>query len=270
MMDKKTIDTLKTIQKSGYAFVGKDKHWLAKVMLDNIGHKESAIRDDLIYPTLAHLFYEDHFKEEALENYLDTLLGSDYLFYDMENQSENSVLRRSFSALQIVVLLDLHRNKHVIADSKIHQAFERFLDYFEKEKVFKGYDEKIGWMHAIAHSADVFDQFLRIKTFKAEHLERMFEAVRVKMKQETHLFKYNEDRRMAVALMSGIKRNILSETFLKSWVDEVATINTKLSLPKRMCVQNNARNLLSALYFALVKKESHPSLRDHIESHLTQ
>ena len=264
-MDKSTIETLKTIQKSGYDFEDKDTHALAKAMLDNIGHPDSAIRDELIYPTLAHLLYDGHFKEEALENYLNTLLDAEHLFYDIKNQSEYGVLMRSFSSLQIVVLLDLHRNKHMIDETTIQNAFHTFLDYFEREEAFKGYDEEVGWIHAIAHSADVIDQFVQINCLKADQLKRMFEAIHTKFKQKNHVFNFNEDKRMAVALMNGIKRNLLSEEFLKSWVDTVASIDKQLPLPKRMCMQNNARNLLSAFYFALVKNQSHPYLRNHIE-----
>ena len=266
MMNSDMRSTLQRIKASDYGFADMDKKALADWMFENIGHKDPTLRDNLVYPCLSHLLYDDHFSEETLERYLRRLTGKDHLFYDIGNSLPCSVLTRSFSALQIVVLLEAHRVKKIISEDLIEETFERFLMYFEKERELSGYDDEVGWVHAVAHGADVLKQFMQLENFKHVELKRMFELIGVKMKQKNHVFRFNEDRRLAAALMKGLERDLLSETYLEDFFQSQLIVEENLSENEAARVEENARNLLSQVY-ALLKKTNHP-LTFLVEKHL--
>ena len=267
-MNDSLFKQLIDIKSRGYVFKDLNKRALVDAMLEAIGHKDSKKRDDLIYPVLEYLLKDGHLSENHLKDILYVLLDSNHLMYDLNNVHAYSVLTRSFSALQIGVLLEVHLQQQLIERPAIEYAFDTFLDYFEKEQVFDGYNKEVGWMHSIAHSADVFKEFMQIPWLGEAKIKLIFEAIGQKMKQSTHCFIFNEDERMAVALKSGIERHILSENYLKEWIDKVATYDKPSTLPEQIYLENNVKNFLRSLYFRLVGCEHYKALTDHIRHYL--
>ena len=268
-MDKGTINQLEQMKAQGFTCEGCDKDALANTLLKHIGDPDSSIRDDLIYPCLAHLFHEKHFNEKELTDYLNIILDRNHLMYDIKNKHQHSVLTRSFSLLQLVVLIRVHRRDHIINQATITFAFNRFLNYFNKETVLKGYSDDVGWIHTIAHSADVMDEFMQVNWFKEDELKMMFEVVLDKMKQKKHVFVFNEDERMVVAIKSGLTRNMLSEGYILDWIDRFASTQEITKIPDRIYLNNNIKHFLRSLYFSLVDHHRYDWMTSHIQAILT-
>lgn len=265
-MDTQTIESLNEIKDNTFDFNNKDIHTLAKSMLDNIGHPNSAIRDDLIYPCLGHLFNDGHFSEAELTKYAYILIDDAHLMYDINNTKFNSVLTRSFSLLQLAIILNVHRRDAIINKKTIKDIYKKFMMYFKQETVFEGYNDTVGWIHAIAHSADVIDEFVQIQWFEEPELTEMFDTICDKMKQSNHLFNFNEDERMVTALTHGIKRNMISQTELKAWISRFATNTETLPVPNSIYLKKNIKQLLRSLYFSLIKEENDKVIIKHIEN----
>ncbi len=268
-MDKATINQLEKIKAQGFTYEGYDNNQLADKLLKHIGHPDSHIRDDLIYPCLAHLFHDKHLGERELADYLNVILDKNHLMYDMKNKYEHSVLTRSFSLLQLVVLIRVHRRDHIIDQATITYAFNRFLTYFHKETIFKGYADDVGWIHTIAHSADVMDEFMQVSRFKEDELKTMLEAVSEKMRRRNHIYAFNEDERMVVAIKSGLTRNILSEDYILDWIDRFASTPEITEIPDGVYLNNNIKHLLRSLYFSLINHRQYDWVTSHIQALLT-
>lgn len=267
-MHTKEVELLEKIKDNSFDFTHVNEHDLADHMIKNIGHPNSHIRDDLIYECLAHLFHENHFDENHLTRYLNILLDSNHLTYDMENETKNSVLTRSFSILQLVIFIYVHNRDDVLKRIDIENAFTIFLDYFSKENMLEGYNKDVGWIHAIAHSADLFNQFMHVKWFKKEELEMMFEAIAHKMKQSNQPFNFNEEERMAVAIKSGIKRNLLSKDYIVKWVANVARQDDLTQVPEKIYLANNSKHFLRSIYFKLIDEDEYQYITDTIKEKL--
>jgi hypothetical protein len=264
-MNIKTIELLKNIKNNNFEFDNINKYDLVLELFEYIGHPTSEIRDDLIYECLAHLFHDHHFDELTLTTFLNILLDDKHLQHDLDNKIKYSVLTRSFTILQLVIFIFIHNRDGIIKRDDIVKTFNIFIDYFNQENMLDGYNKEVGWIHAIAHSADLFNQFMKVSWFKNEELEIMFEEIATKMKQDKHLFTFNEEERMVVAIKTGIKRNILKKDYVMNWIDRFASYDKLKDLPNQVYLKNNIKHFLRALYFALIDEEDDQYIVKHIK-----
>lgn len=255
-MEIEHINILKGIKNNRYDFSKVNKVELVDICLKDIGNQDSELRDGLIYGVLAHLFYDHQLSEEKLTYYLDKLMSDGFLFHDIENVQKFSVLTRSFSILQLAVLVYVHQRDTIIPKSSIENLHRAFLKYFIQETILTGYDLEVGWIHAIAHSADLFAQFMQVSWFDENQLISMFEVIAEKIKQKDHFFMFNEDERLAVAIKHGIERKILSKSYIESWINKFIIEDSPKEYPQKMYFYNNIKVFLQTLYSTFIGDES--------------
>ncbi len=264
MLKESTLELLRNQKEESFKFTGIDKLELTNELLANIGDPDFETRDRLIYPCLAHLLYDKHFSEEELSSFFDVLTDENHLFYDIENDLLNSVLTRSFSSLQIVILLYVHKRDGIIDPKKIKAAFDKYLLYFEKEVHYEGYNEEVGWLHSMAHAADVFNQFFTIEYFTENEMKQAFDLIGQKFKQRHYYFIHDEDERLVIGMSKAIKRNLLSEEFLLNWIEAFSIYEKDGRYPEMYYITKNVRNLLRALYFSFFEEPEYKFLTDKI------
>lgn len=264
MLKKETIELLRTQREAKYTFENTHKLDLTYELINNIGDPNTEIRDDLIYPCLAHLLHDKHFDEEILTNILNIFMSDSHLFFDLENTIENSVLKRSFTSLQIVILIYLHRKEGVFSNKLIMNTLIKYIDYFNQEEHYEGYNEKVGWLHSIAHSADVFDQFFQIEHFTDKEYKIVLEAILLKIKQRHYQFSHEEDERMIIGIKKLILRNILDQEYLIDYINRFSQYEKNSNFPEMYCIKSNVKNFLRSLYFALLQEEKYQNLTEKI------
>ncbi len=269
-MNEVLRQSLIDLKKNKYQIESNQVESLIEEILPFIGDPDPEIRDNIVYGVLAHLFHDKHLSEERLTYYLELLMSDDYLFYDMDNNDSYSVLRRSFTILQLVIIVYVHRRDQVISKESIEALYEAFLKYFNNENILTGYQEPIGWVHAIAHSADLFAQLMQIPWFDAQKLLTMFDAIANKIKQDKYLFVSNEDERMLVAINKGLERNLLSEEQILTWLDLFLIKDHPNDYMSHMNLENNIKHLLSSLYFTWEDHESYGLITKRIKEILKE
>ena len=164
-------------------------------------------------------------------------------------------MTRSFSILQLVILVFVHKRDNIISKEKINEVLHLFLDYFDKETTYEGYKKEVGFLHSIAHSADLFLQFMTIEYFGEEELKKIFCVISQKFKLKSYYFQHDEDERMVKAIVEGLKRNLLSDKFLDNWLEELANYEKPSEYPDIYYITNNIKILLRSLYFAILDDE---------------
>jgi len=268
MLDTELIKYLELQKEEKYEFKDINKNELVQKLMEDIGINDSYIRDELIYPNLAHLLYDKHFIEEELTVFLKMLISNEYLLFDLKNKEEYSVLKRSFTLLQIAILLFIHRRDHIFDSYLIQETYCQFKQYFENEKIVTGYVKEVGWVHTIAHSADVFAQFMQIETFDHTMLEEMFTMISSRLKDPKNFYHHDEDERMVKAIIKGIERKTLSNEFILDWVDAFSTYDKVSEYPQAYYLTNNIKCFLRSLYFAFLDNTEYQWLIDKIKQDL--
>ncbi|MFD9339692.1 DUF2785 domain-containing protein [Streptomyces sp. NPDC060028] len=97
-------------------------------------------------------------------------------------------------------------------------AFER---WYPNERDLRGHDEKLGWLHAVAHGADLLGRF-------GCHPEvapvRMLDLAAARLTADTdHVFDQLEDDRLAMAIARILTRSDMSERDATTWLDPIGT-----------------------------------------------
>ena len=260
-MDKNLIEIMKREKEFGFHFDGINKYDFAHRLIENIGDLDSNVRDKLIYVNLAHLFYDGHFDKNQLLHFFELLSSEKYLLYDLENNIEHSELTRSFTVLQLVYLIYLHNKDPYLTNKQYMDFYVKFIQYFKKETILKGYDPQVGWMHTIAHSADLIAQIVKSEEMNKKTLEEVMNAILSKFAISTYTYVSDEDERMVTAIVNAIERNILDEEFISKWIESFGLLPKPKSYPEFYHFKNNVKNLLRSLYFRILNNKEYKNIQ---------
>lgn len=264
MLDKEFLQFLSKQKETEYKYEDVNKLEVAHKLIENIGDLDPEVRDGLIYPCLAHLLHDKHFDESQLEEITRLLISYNYLLFDLDNDIEYSVLIRSFTLLQLVIIVFVHNRDNIISDELIKEILVVFLEYYDKEENLKGYQDNVGFMHSIAHSADLFAQLVKVEKFKEAELKVIFSVIAKKFKRKDYFFQHDEDERTVNAIHNALERDILDDEFLLEWVNALGSYPKVTDYPEAYNMTNNIKNLLRSLYFRVLDNEKYDFLSKEI------
>ena len=133
---------------------GEKAFGFAKELSGYLKSSDAELRDDLAYSILAEwilhkaVFSKDELlalEEEWREN-LKTRIGE---------SGTDSIFLRSFSALCLAAIAERELKSQFLGEERYHKLLAAALEYLKDEKDLRGFDEKKGWIHAMAHAADL-------------------------------------------------------------------------------------------------------------------
>ncbi len=265
MLEAKTVELLKELKQNKFDFSKIDPTALAYELIESIGDKDGEIRDGLIYPVLAHLLHDDVIDRKELVNVTKLLITDRCLFFDMKNEIEYSVLTRSFTTLQLAILMYKHNQLSLFSDDLFNHVVDVFINYYENETDFRGYEEGIGWLHSIAHAGDMFTQIVKNESISNDQLERIFDVVKDKFKIYEYMFVHDEDERTIHALENAIKSGVMSKKYIMSYIDEFSEHDKGSQYPEAYNIMRNVKCFLRSLYFRFIDDEEYGYISEKIK-----
>jgi hypothetical protein len=166
---------------------------------------DAELRDDIAYSTLTQWLYLKRIVPPELRSELIAEWVAN-LQYQIGDREKDTVLRRSFSALMLAVAAALD-NEAAYLDREGYKALlDAAMGYLQAEQDTRGFDADKGWLHSVAHSADLL-KFLG----RSRHLQKGEQAVILtgiadKLTQVDHVLVHGEDERLARAVVSIVAR----------------------------------------------------------------
>ena len=133
---------------------------------------------------------------------------------------DDRVFKRTFSALCLSLIAARDVAEPFLEAAEVDTFFVRTLDYFERERDLRGFDPVKGWMHSVAHTADVLKFLARNPKLAAGADRRLLAAVREKIDASPTVFTWGEMDRVALALQSAVRRPDADAQALTAWVEE--------------------------------------------------
>lgn len=239
-------------------FLNQDYVQLAKKMLPYIGHVDSYVRDDIVYECLAHV--TGHLTSSEIQTLTKLYLSDEYLFYDMSNEDPYSVTKRTFTLLQLVVVIYYHRKKHVLNESLLKDLVLKLVLYMEKEEILTGYDASVGWMHTLAHSADVIKQLFLVEELSVTMQEELLDMLVYKIQVNHYAYIDDEDERVVSAIVSGLNEGVLDLDLVEGFVKKLASIEPQEDYKHYFTIHGNVKTVLQSLYFNLYQQEKFKDL----------
>lgn len=233
---------------------------LALHMMKHIGSPDPVLRDELIYVTLATWIGKGVFSEGELRHVLELALDDQHLFYEIGEQGTDSVFTRTFSVLLLPPILNVDRQRPFLDKEDIAGIHHRLTTYLEREKDARGYVDDKGWAHAPAHAADAVEDLARSPYLVRMDLQELLHALTVKITESSVVYIHDEDQRIADAVATILRRNLLEQQDIAVWMDSLhqgdSAENRSLLESSRMSL--NVRLFLQTLYFAIRTEVAEP------------
>jgi hypothetical protein len=230
---------------------------LTPELLTYLGSTDPFLRDEVAYPLLDTWIHGGSYSDEQLRTLLDQLGGN--LQIGLGEQDTDSVFLRSFSILVINEILEEDNLRPFLTEAEVRAWLERALAYLADERDLRGYVPSKGWAHSAAHTADTLWVLSRSRYLGTPELERLLAAIANKIvKPVAHIYLHLEDERLASAVSSALRRELLELPLLSSWLNRLAhPVGEKRWIetvedPAHTAAYHNARNFLRSLHMQLV------------------
>jgi len=163
---------------------------------------DPVVRDNLAYVSLLRLLPQ---LDKPLRHRLGALMTERFL--------DPKVQARTFAPLILDALLEEGE-----FDASWLAAFEA---WYPAEQDLRGHDAERGWLHAVAHGADLLGAFGRCP--QIERPERMLELAAKRLQAKTeYVLRDQEDDRLAFAIALTLTREELTKTTSVAWLDPIA------------------------------------------------
>ncbi len=195
------------IQSTGFTFpVGADVDELLSELVDMLASPDAQIRDDFAYTAAARWIADGVVPDDRLVPLGDQL---------MERFQADEIQARSFAAL----VLDVIVATRDVCEPRWVDAFEQ---WYAAEQDLRGYDSELGWVHAVAHGADLLGDLGRRADVDPR---RMLDLAAARMLAPAdQVWRDQEHDRLALAIGKVLARQDLSADDASEWLDPVSVV----------------------------------------------
>lgn len=188
-----------------------DKRALASGLVDCLADPDPELRDGIAFEALSQWMRAGDFDAVALRTLRDRL-------YSLLDGPEGEGYARPFAAL---VLSEVARTDRVepwmSADERV-AMIQRAASYVEGVRDYRGYDQRQGWRHGVAHGADWLMQLAMNPALDRAQADRILAAVAAQVvPASAHAYVYGEPERLARPVLFVAQRGLLSDVEWGAW-----------------------------------------------------
>ncbi|MBL8520408.1 MAG: DUF2785 domain-containing protein [Betaproteobacteria bacterium] len=127
---------------------------------------------------------------------------------------------RAFALLFLKELVFAGQRVPYLDAAQATSLVQLVVDSLQQEQDRRGYDREAGWVHALAHAADLARALGRSARVDDAQRKRLIEALAARVDQESQAFQWGEETRIATALASLASAG--AKDALRAWAGRVA------------------------------------------------
>lgn len=241
-----------------------------------VASPDPVLRDDVAYGlAVAWIYRERKVDTATVRTFADRLERR--MRDDVGGPPSDATLSRSFAALLLSIVAAADLNAPAFDDAQFARVLDVALSNLGHERDVRGYEPRVGWIHATAHTADLVKFLARSPRVTRAHHRRIVEALVGRVESMPQTFAWGEDERLAAALRSVVVRDDADLTAFDAWLarlpEQHAALwaSTPLDVTDYVRLQN-AKLVLRALYVSLSAGDAPtlPPLRDKVLRCLSQ
>lgn len=185
---------------------------LVDELFDALCSPDPALRDEQAYPILTAWI---------MAGYLDDQLSS-LGERAVRLLAHSQIQARTFGALILAALVHRDTASDVLDTQTLLRWTDAFADWWLAETDLRGWDDQLGWLHAVAHGADVVGELGLSPRLGGDNLARLLDLARARLLAPTgYVFAHQEDDRVALAMATVLARSELTSVAATSWIDDV-------------------------------------------------
>ena len=189
---------------------------LALALVPCLASPDPALRDGLAYTVLAW-----QMRKEQLET--DTLLALEAALRPQLAADDPDGFAAPFAALTLASVAAADAKTPFLDPAGREQLLEAATAYVRGIRDYRGYDEREGWRHGVAHGADLLAALAANAKLGPEALGALLGAVASQVAPQGHAYVFGEPERLATAVVAVSKRGVVSDAAWAGWLDRVAS-----------------------------------------------
>lgn len=185
---------------------------LVDELIDALCSPDPALRDEQAYPVLTAWIMAG-----SLDDQLSSLGER-----AVRLLAHSQIQARTFAALILAALVHRDTTADVVDTQTLLRWSDSFADWWLAETDLRGWDDQLGWLHAVAHGADVVGELGLSPRLGGDNLAGLLDLARARLLAPTgYVFAHQEDDRVALAMATVLARSELTSVAATSWLDDV-------------------------------------------------
>ncbi len=221
--DGQTAESLQALKTSKFSVDDADGHKaLATGLIGCLGDPDPTVRDDIAYTALMTWMRAGTFDADTLRGFRDAL-------YAQLDGDDADGFRKPYSALALSEVARTDRIKPWMTDEERAAMVEKAAAFLESESDYRGFVDKEGWRHGIAHGSDWLMQLALNPALTKEQADRMLAAIAAQVAPDAApAYVSGESGRLARPVIYIAQHGFYSE---KEWNAWFATLPPKIGDP---------------------------------------
>ena len=208
-----TRESLEALKASQWAMEdAAARQTLALGLVDCLGDPDPALRDGLAYEGLSAWMRADALDEATLRTLRDRL-------YAGLQADDPDGFRHPFSALVLSEVARTDRIKPWMKPKERNRMVEVATGYLSGVDDYRGFIDKEGWRHGVAHGSDWLLQLALIPSLNGKQLDRILDAVASQVvPSKPHAYVFGEPGRLARPVLAIAKRGMYTPAQWEAWL----------------------------------------------------
>jgi len=234
-------------------------------LVANLGSPRSDVRE-LSFSVLGEWIGRGLYADDELRGLAGMMTAN--LEVGIGEEATDSVFIRSFSALVLGKIVDRDTAAPFLAADQVHAILVAALAYLRNERDLRAFTPDKGWIHTAAHTGDLLAALAKDPHLGEEDLKHLVGGIAGKMQMYVdHVYLRFEDERLSYAVVSALRREVLSEKFWSGWIDDLSQPAEASSWrdllegsESEISAWHNTRDFLRTLYLQLRLGTTPPAL----------
>lgn len=190
---------------------GEAREALALGLVDCLADPDPAMRDGIAYEALSQWMRAGALDADALRRLRDRL-------YTLVDGGEGDGFARPFAVLVLSEVARTDRVAPWMAPAERAKMVDKAAAYLETVQDYRGFDDKAGWRHGVAHGADWLMQLALSPALERAQADRILAAVATQAVPESaHAYAFGEQGRLARPVVAVARHGLLSDADWSAW-----------------------------------------------------
>jgi len=193
---------------------------LAVGLVSCLGSPDPELRDGIGYELFTYWLRGEKLSDDTRFRLLRSLSEN------LRNPAPENTLSRSFSGLVLAELLRSDAQKPFLGDADRQSLLAVATGAMTAESDYRGLDPVVGWVHPVAHMADLLWRFALHPATTADQARALLDAVQGKVAPRDVTYSFNEGDRLARVVATVVQRELLPPAEIAAWLSRYAAPQT--------------------------------------------
>ncbi len=204
--------TLIALRDGGFAVADTARRTaLARGLLACLADPDPVLRDGVAFEGLSRFL-------RARQLSADTMRDMEARLRARLTEGDAQGFARPFAALTLAELARADRIEPYLTTQARAALLAAATEYVRGVRDYRGFDDRDGWRHGVAHGADMLVQLALNPALGRADLDRILATVESQITPEGHFYIYGESERLAAPVLMIARRNMYSEAEWTAWL----------------------------------------------------